>query len=82
MKGEVTDGQLQSGQIFQREKRGDLGVVETGGDPFRTMKVEQAKRAGSGKWERVRTSPRLEEKNSKEKGSTVPTMGEVEEAAV
>lgn len=64
MKGEVTDGQLQAGQIFQREKRGDLGVVETGGDPFRTMQVGQAKREGSGKWERERTSPRLKGKKA------------------
>lgn len=75
-------GSLQSGQIFQREKRGDLGVVETGGDLFRTMKVEQAKREGSGKWERERTSPWLKEKTRKGKESTVLTMGEVEEAAL
>lgn len=56
--------------------------METGGDPFRTMTVERAKREGSGKWERERTSPLLKEKNRKGKESTVPTMGEVEEAAL
>lgn len=47
MKGEVTDGQPTVRMALperEREKRGDLGVVGTGGDPLRTMKVEQAQR--------------------------------------